>query len=113
MIATMKPNRAAMYRAAGKGFINATDLADYLVGKGMPFRTAYKTVGEVVALAIKKDKTLEELTLEEYKGVSDLFDDGLYDAISLAACVRRRTSEGGTGAASVEKQIRFAEEFAG
>ena len=102
-----------MQEDKGKGFINATDLADYLVGKGMPFRTAYKTVGEVVALAIKKDKTLEELTLEEYKGVSDLFDDGLYDAISLAACVRRRTSEGGTGAASVEKQIRFAEEFAG
>ena len=67
MIATMKPNKANMYRAAGKGYINATDLADYLVGKGMPFRTAYKTVGELVALAIKEDKTLEELPLESYK----------------------------------------------
>ena len=111
MIATMKPDRENMYRAAGKGFINATDLADYLVGKGMPFRTAYKTVGETVALCIKEDKTLEELPMEEYKKISDLYDEGLYDAISLVNCVRRRTSEGGTGAASVNRQIAFVEEF--
>ena len=111
MIATMRPNKENMYRAAGKGFINATDLADYLVGKGIPFRTAYKTVGEIVAYGIKTDKTLEELSLEEYKKFSDLFDEDLYDAISLASCVRRRTSEGGTGAASVERQIKFVEEF--
>ena len=111
MIATMKPHRENMYRAAGKGFINATDLADYLVGKGMPFRTAYKTVGETVALCIKEDKTLEELPMEEYKKISDLYDEGLYDAISLVNCVRRRTSEGGTGAASVNRQIAFVEEF--
>ena len=111
MIATMRPNKENMYRAAGKGFINATDLADYLVGKGIPFRTAYKTVGEIVAYGIKTDKTLEELSLEEYKKFSDLFDEDLYDAISLASCVRRRTSEGGTGAASVERQIKFVEGF--
>ena len=111
MIDTMKPNKDNMYRAAGKGYINATDLADYLVGKGLPFRTAYKTVGEIVAYGIKHDKTLEEITLGEYKNFSDLFGEDLYEAISLAACVRRRTSEGGTGAASVEKQIRFVEEF--
>ena len=111
MIATMKPHRENMYRAAGKGFINATDLADYLVGKGMPFRTAYKTVGETVAFCIKEDKTLEELPMEEYKKISDLYDEGLYDAISLVNCVRRRTSEGGTGAASVNRQIAFVEEF--
>ena len=111
MIATMRPNKGNMYRAAGKGFINATDLADYLVGKGIPFRTAYKTVGEIVAYGIKTDKTLEELSLEEYKKFSDLFDEDLYDAISLASCVRRRTSEGGTGAASVERQIKFVEGF--
>ena len=111
MIATMKPHRENMYRAAGKGFINATDLADYLVGKGMPFRTAYKTVGETVALCIKEGKTLEELPMEEYKKISDLYDEGLYDAISLVNCVRRRTSEGGTGAASVNRQIAFVEEF--
>ena len=111
MIATMRPNKENMYRAAGKGFINATDLADYLVGKGIPFRTAYKTVGEIVAYGIKTDKTLEELSLEEYKKFSDLFDEDLYDAISLTSCVRRRTSEGGTGAASVERQIKFVEGF--
>ena len=111
MIDTMKPNKDNMYRAAGKGYINATDLADYLVGKGLPFRTAYKTVGEIVAYGIKHDKTLEEITLGEYKNFSELFGEDLYEAISLAACVRRRTSEGGTGAASVEKQIRFVEEF--
>ena len=111
MIATMRPNKENMYRAAGKGFINATDLADYLVGKGIPFRTAYKTVGEIVAYGIKTDKALEELSLEEYKKFSDLFDEDLYDAISLASCVRRRTSEGGTGAASVERQIKFVEGF--
>ena len=111
MIDTMTPNKDNMYRAAGKGYINATDLADYLVGKGLPFRTAYKTVGEIVAYGIKHDKTLEEITLGEYKNFSELFGEDLYEAISLAACVRRRTSEGGTGAASVEKQIRFVEEF--
>ena len=111
MIDTMKPNKDNMYRAAGKGYINATYLADYLVGKGLPFRTAYKTVGEIVAYGIKHDKTLEEITLGEYKNFSELFGEDLYEAISLAACVRRRTSEGGTGAASVEKQIRFVEEF--
>ena len=113
MIATMKPNRDNMLRAAGKGFINATDLADDLVGKGMPFRTAYNTVGKIVARCIDLGKTLEELSLEEYAAFSDKFGDDVYDAISLRACVSRRISEGGTGAASVEKQIRFVEGFLG
>ena len=113
MIATMKPNRDNMLRAAVKGFINATDLADYLVGKGMPFRTAYNTVGKIVARCIDLGKTLEELSLEEYAAFSDKFGEDVYDAISLRACVSRRISEGGTGAASVEKQIRFVEGFLG
>lgn len=113
MIATMRPDRENMLRAAGKGYINATDLADYLVGKGLPFRTAYKTVGEIVAYGIKQDKTLEEISLDEYKKFGDVFGEDLYGAIDLSACVRRRTSEGGTGAKSVEKQIRFVEEFIG
>ena len=113
MIAAMKPNRDNMLRAAGKGFINATDLADYLVGKGMPFRTAYNTVGKIVARCIDLGKTLEELSLEEYAAFSDKFGEDVYDAISLRACVSRRISEGGTGAASVEKQIRFVEGFLG
>ena len=113
MIATMKPNRENMLRAAGKGFINATDLADYLVGKGVPFRTAYNTVGKIVARCIDLGKTLEELPLEEYETFSDKFGEDVYDAISLRACVSRRISEGGTGSASVEKQIRFVEGFLG
>ena len=113
MIATMKPNRENMLRAAGKGFINATDLADYLVGKGVPFRTAYNTVGKIVARCIDLGKTLEELPLEEYATFSDKFGEDVYDAISLRACVSRRISEGGTGSASVEKQIRFVEGFLG
>lgn len=113
MIATMRPDRENMLRAAGKGYINATDLADYLVGKGLPFRTAYKTVGEIVAYGIKQDKTLEEISLDGYKKFGDVFGEDLYAAIDLSACVRRRTSEGGTGAKSVEKQIRFVEEFIG
>ena len=113
MVATMRPDRENMLRAAGKGYINATDLADYLVGKGLPFRTAYKTVGEIVAYGIKQDKTLEEISLDEYKKFGDVFGEDLYAAIDLSACVRRRTSEGGTGAKSVEKQIRFVEEFIG
>lgn len=113
MVATMRPDRENMLRAAGKGYINATDLADYLVGKGLPFRTAYKTVGEIVAYGIKQDKTLEEISLDEYKKFGDVFGEDLYGAIDLSACVRRRTSEGGTGAKSVEKQIRFVEEFIG
>ena len=113
MIATMKPNRENMLRAAGKGFINATDLADYLVGKGVPFRTAYNTVGKLVARCIDLGKTLEELPLEEYATFSDKFGEDVYDAISLRACVSRRISEGGTGSASVEKQIRFVEGFLG
>lgn len=113
MVATMKPDKKRMYAAAGKGYINATDLADYLVRKGMAFRNAYKTVGEIVAFGIANKKTLEEISLAEYRNFGDLFDEDVYDAISLSACVQRRTSEGGTGKASVEKQIRFVEGFIG
>jgi len=94
-----------MRKAAGGGFINATDLADYLVGKGLPFRAAYKVSGQIVAHCIKSGKTLESLPLEEYRTFSELIEDGVYDAVDLDNCVNRRTSEGGTCVASVEKQI--------
>ena len=90
MIATMKAIPENMRKAAAGGFINATDCADYLVSKGLPFRDAYKATGELVALCIRENKTLETLTLEEYQGVCDLFDDGVYEAIKLENCVRRR-----------------------
>ncbi len=90
MIETMKAIPENMRKAAAGGFINATDCADYLVSKGLPFRDAYKATGELVALCIKENKTLETLSLDEYKSVCDLFDDGVYDAIKLENCVRRR-----------------------
>ncbi len=90
MIETMKAIPENMRKAAAGGFINATDCADYLVSKGLPFRDAYKATGELVALCIKENKTLETLSLDEYKSVCDLFDGGVYDAIKLENCVRRR-----------------------
>ncbi len=90
MISTMKALPENMRKAAAGGFINATDCADYLVSKGLPFRDAYKATGELVALCIREGKTLETLSLEEYQGVCELFDNGVYEAIKLENCVRRR-----------------------
>ena len=105
MIKTMTANREKMKAAASKGFINATDLADYLVKKGETFRTAYKICGEIVGYCIENGKTLETLTLKEYKTFGDKFDNDLYNAIDIVNCVNKRISEGGTSVASVEKQI--------
>ena len=110
MIATMKANTANMKLAAQKGFINATDLADYLVKKGMPFRSAYKISGQLVAYCIQNNTVLEDLPLETYKEYSDLFDTDLYADIDLVTCVEKRISEGGTSTASVKKQITFVKE---
>ncbi len=90
MISTMKAIPENMRKAAAGGFINATDCADYLVSKGLPFRDAYKATGELVALCIREGKTLETLSLDEYKNICELFDDGVYEAINLENCVRRR-----------------------
>ena len=109
MIATMKAIPENMYAAAGKGFINATDLADYLVKKGMPFRTAYKIVGQTVARAIDEKKVLDELSLDTLKEFSLLFESDVYEEISLETCVSKRISAGGTGADSVAAQIEFVE----
>ncbi len=111
MIDTMTVLTANMRRAASNGFINATDCADYLVRKGLPFRSAYKITGTIVAECIAKHTTLEELPLEAYKAHSDLFDSDLYPEISLEACVEKRISAGGTGAQSVQKQIEYIESF--
>jgi argininosuccinate lyase len=107
MVATMKANTANMKRAAQKGFINATDLADYLVKKGMPFRSAYKISGQLVALCIRENTVLEELPLETYQTYSELFDSDLYEDIDLVTCVRKRISEGGTSTESVLAQIAY------
>ena len=110
MIATMQANKENMLRAAQKGFINATDLADYLVKRGMPFRSAYKIAGGLVAHCIRENTVLEELPLEVYRAQSDLFEQDLYDAISLRTCVETRISEGGTSLASVKAQIAYVKE---
>ncbi len=111
MIATMNVCKDNMKKAAQEGFINATDLADYLVKKGLPFRSAYKISGQIVAKCINDGKVLETLTLEEYKSFSPLFDNDLYEDIDLKTCVEKRISQGGTGLASVEKQIKQTKEF--
>ena len=108
MLDTMRTLPANMRRAAAKGFINATDCADYLTKKGMPFRDAYKLTGSMVSACIAGDKTLEEMTLAEFKGYSDLFESDIYDAIDLVKCCEGRKSYGGPAAMSVNKQIADA-----
>jgi len=110
MISTMTANTDNMKRAAQKGFINATDLADYLVKKGLPFRSAYKVSGQLVALCIQQNTVLEELPLEIYKEYSELFEQDLYEDIDLRTCVEKRISEGGTSTASVEVQLAYVKE---
>lgn len=108
MISTMKVLKDNMRNAAAKGFINATDCADYLVKKGMPFRDAYKITGTLVAQCIEKNLTLETLPLEDYKAMTDIFDNDVYDAINLETCVRERKSEGGPSPEAVKEQINIA-----
>ncbi|MBQ8529118.1 MAG: argininosuccinate lyase [Clostridia bacterium] len=110
MIETMKPIPENMYAAAKRGFINATDLADYLTKRGIPFRSAYKTVGTIVGKCVKEGKTLDEVTLDEYRSYSDVFGEDLYDEISLETCIRKRISRGSTGYESVKEQIAYVEE---
>lgn len=112
MIDTMTVLKDNMRAAAAKGFINATDCADYLVGKGLPFRDAYKATGELVALCIDKGLTLETLPLEEYRKVCDLFDDEVYTAINLERCVADRKVAGGPSSESVDTQIAYAKKIA-
>ena len=107
MVATMKAIPENMKRAAQGGFINATDLADYLVKKGLPFRTAYKISGQIVAYCIEHREVLDTLPLDTYRTFSDLFAEDLYGEISLETCVSKRISEGGTSVESVRSQIEY------
>ena len=107
MLSTMTVRTDNMLRAAQTGFINATDLADYLVRKGLPFRSAYKLAGRLVARCMEEGQVLESLPLAVYREYSPLFAEDLYPAIDLRACMEKRISEGGTSAASVQKQIAW------
>ena len=107
MIATMSLIPENMAAAAAKGFINATDLADYMVKKGMPFRSAYKTVGKIVAYCIAEGTVLDKLSLETYKSFDEIFEADLYEEIDLINCMLRRTSPGGAGSESVLMQAKI------
>ena len=111
MVRTMRALPENMYAAAQKGFINATDLADYLVKKGLPFRSAYKMVGQIVARAIADQTVLDQIPLDVLREFSLLFEEDVYKEISLETCVSKRVSAGGTGPASVAAQIAFVEGY--
>ena len=105
MLSTMRVLKDNMRKAAAKGFINATDCADYLVKKGMPFRDAYKITGTLVAKCIAQELTLETLPLAQYKEMTELFTEDVYEAISLDTCVKERSSEGGPSPKAVAVQL--------
>ena len=107
--ATFKTQR--MRDASAYGFINATDCADYLVKKGMPFRSAYKIIGRLVAYCIENGKSLDTLSLDEYKQFSDVFDSDVYEAIDLNNCVNGRKCYGGPAPESVKRQIENMRSF--
>ena len=111
MIDTMTVLPENMRKAAGRGFINATDCADYLTKKGMPFRDAYTAAGQLVASCAAQGKTLEELTLEELRAVSPLFGEDVYEALKLENCMALRSSFGGPAAAETTRQIEEIEAF--
>ena len=111
MLDTMTVRTDNMRAAAGHGFINATDCADYLTKKGMPFRDAYTVTGKLVAACTAQGKTLEELTLEELKAVSELFEADVYDALNLENCMALRGSYGGPAVSETARQIGAIEQF--
>ena len=111
MVDTLTVRPKNMAKAAAGGFINATDCADYLVKKGMPFREAYMIVGRLVNLCIKTGDTLDTLTLKDFRAISSLYEEDVYQALSLKPCVTGRKVYGGPARESVEKQISLIEDF--
>lgn len=111
MIQTMKVLPENMRAAANKGFINATDCADYLTKKGMPFRDAYTTVGNLVYHCTEQGKTLEDMTLEEFKTISPLFEEDVFAALNMENCAGQRKSFGGPAVSETTRQIQYIETF--
>ncbi len=111
MISTMKFRKDRMASSAMKGFTNATDAADYLVGKGVAFRDAHRIVGELVLACIDKNKSIEEMSLDELKKISPVFDNDLYEAVSLKTCVEKRLTTGAPGSGVMKKAIEEAENY--
>ncbi len=113
MFATMKVNKAEMRKKAADGFINATDCADYLAKKGVPFRDAYKIVGQIVAYCIDNKKNLENMSIEEYKTFSEVFEKDIFEAVSLENCINGRNVYGAPAKQAVLTQIKNTEDFLG
>lgn len=111
MIDTMKFNKENMELSAKNGFTNATDAADYLVGKGVPFRDAHGIVGQLVLFCIEKDIALDDMTLSEFKAISPVFEEDIYEAISLKTCVEKRTTIGAPGMEAMKKVIAINEKY--
>ena len=111
MIRTMTVNKNVMEQSAKKGFTNATDAADYLVGKGVPFRDAHGIVGQLGLYCIEKNISLDDMTIEEYQKISPVFEEDIYEAISLETCVEKRETIGAPSRSSMEQVIAINEEY--
>ena len=111
MIESMKFNREIMAKSAMCGFTNATDAADYLVKKGMPFRDAHSVIGKLVLYCIEKDCAIDELSISELKDICDMFDDDIYNEISLETCVDKRLTKGAPSKTSVNEEIKLNDDF--
>ncbi|MDD4690357.1 MAG: argininosuccinate lyase, partial [Eubacteriales bacterium] len=111
MINTMTVCKDEMLSGAKGGFTNATDAADYLVKKGLPFRDAHKVIGEIVAYCIDENKNIEELSMDEFNKFSSLFDQSVYKAVALMTCVDMRDVKGGTASGRVREEIKAAKAY--
>lgn len=111
MLCTITFNNDVMAKSAMKGFTNATDAADYLVNKGVPFRDAHGIIGQLVLFCIEKNKAIDELSIEELKSISDVFETDVYDAISLETCVSKRLTIGAPGPKAMEEVLKIYKEF--
>ena len=111
MLKTIKFNNDILAKSAMKGFTNATDAADYLVNKGVPFRDAHGIIGRLVLFCLEKNKAIDELSIEELKEISDVFETDIYDAISLETCVKKRLTIGAPGPEAMKEVIKINKEF--
>lgn len=111
MLKSIHFRKENMEKSAKRGFTNATDAADYLVGKGIPFRDAHGIVGQLVLLCIERNCSLDELSLEEYKKICDIIDHDIYDAISLRTCVEKRNTTGGPGKKAMEETLKLYQAY--
>ena len=105
MLSSMKFNNERMAKSARGGFTNATDAADYLVKKNVAFRDAHEIVGRLVLYGIENNKALDDFSLEEFKNISEVFDNDIYDAISLKTCVEKRNTKGAPGLKAINDEI--------